>query len=253
MPAPAEPFYMTTRREADRLEGDGYAIAVYSVLCKHANKHGVCWPSVATICKAVGWSKTVVLPAIQRLVDGGFIVKEPRKLHGMDQSNRYRIPAFVQVSRSDTPVSRSVTLGVTQDDSGCHGAGHELNPIELQPKELRQPTRAHEANGANGHAPPMLLYRSAIGETTWAAVAAQFRRLDPSLTAAWFGQTMADAEVKYGEATRSQLEEAVKVTLNEVERRLKAEQGGGKMVGNVKGWSRAVFEANLRDALGVPT
>jgi hypothetical protein len=129
-------FSMIAHQTTDRLEGDGYAIAVYSVLVRHANKEGVCWPSVAKICKAVGWSKKVVLPAIQRLVDGGFISKEARKLHGMDQSNRYRITAYGRVLPTVTPVVPRVTMGGSHGDSGCHLQKHEVDTPEVDTPEV---------------------------------------------------------------------------------------------------------------------
>jgi len=236
----------------DRLEGDGDAQATLLALLRHSNEKGECWPSVATICKKTGKSDKHVRVKIDKLVSLGILTKEPRRTGGMKSVNVYRIcqkTPEVKIGmeyRTFGSGNRTDRYGVP--DSAVPGTDR-TRTSELEPKELQ--LQAHEKNGTNGHAPPVPHYRETIGEPTWAAVSAQFKRVDPSLSSAWFSGTMADAEVKFGEASRAQLEEAVKITLSEVERRVKTEQTSGKLVGNLKSWCRAVFESNLRDAMGV--
>ena len=229
---------------------DGYCLAVYEAIARHADhRTGEAFPSIATICEHTGWSKRTIIRVLDRLEEAGVIVRERRFKDGMKAGNLYRIPANVRRCPTDTTLSPSGTLVGAPRHLGSAPQNHELEPVELHPKELQQPSR--EKSEANGHAPPMLLYRQTIGEETWAKVAAQFKRLDPSLSAAWFGQTMADAEVSYGNATRDQLKEAVTVTLSEIERRLKAEATGAPPIGNVKAFTRSVFCRNLEAAKGV--
>lgn len=121
--------------ELVRAMNDGYALAVFEAIARNDNGSRESWPSIKTICERVGWSKKVVLPAIQRLIEVGALVKEARKLNGMDQSNKYRITAYDQVVPTAPPVVPTVTLGGSHGDSGCHPQNHKEEPVELKPKE----------------------------------------------------------------------------------------------------------------------
>lgn len=140
-PAPAKrgPFAVIDHTIYDKLSGDGYAFAVYGVLVKHANKEGTCWPAIATICAAVGWSRKVVEPAIKRLIAAGLVTKQRRQLHGMDQSSVYQITAYVQVVPTELAVVPREPLGSSHGTSGTFPRNYELEPIELDTKELTTP------------------------------------------------------------------------------------------------------------------
>lgn len=144
-------FAMMQSDVFDKLSGDGFALAIYAVLAKHANKDGVCWPSVATICKALGWSRKVVEPAIQRLCDAGLVTKERRQHRGMDQSNLYRLPAYVQVVPREPAVVPTAPMGSSHGTSGTFPQNDELDPIELD-KELEDdpPTQPKKPLPENG-------------------------------------------------------------------------------------------------------
>lgn len=115
---------------------DGTCVAVYAVLAKHANKDGICWPSMKRLEESLGWSDNRIRPALKKLIAAGLVSIEKRQLNGMDQSNAYRLQTNVQVSRDRTAVSRSGALGIPPQDSGYPATGHELKPIELDPIEL---------------------------------------------------------------------------------------------------------------------
>jgi len=144
----------------------------------------------------------------------------------------------------------------TQDDTCNARATHVSKSVELPNRtvpNLTVPTTP--PTPSNGSTPTddvaVARYRSLIGESTWNAVTQQFKRIDPALSAGWFGMMLSSAEDKYGHAERSQLEEAVKVTLSELERRLTVERTGGPLVGSLKHFASAVFCQNLAHALGV--
>jgi hypothetical protein len=115
---------------------DGAVIAVYAVLAKHADRDGVCWPSMKKIEESLGWSDTRIRPALKRLIDAGLVVIEHRQLHGMSRANLYRLTANVQVSHSKIAVSHGEVLGISPRDVGYLTTGDELEPIELSPDEL---------------------------------------------------------------------------------------------------------------------
>ena len=240
-----EPFVMVSVSVGETILGTlgPAAFAVYWHLAKRS-KDGKCWPSLDDIAEATMLSRKHVTRMLDALERDGWIYRERRSnAFGMATSTLYTL---VEKPRTDG-------CDMTETRPG-HDTASNVTRTRVKPELNKKETSPLPPAESNGHAekePPLLLYRQTIGETTWARVAAQFKAISPSLGAAWFAGTMADAEVTYGAATRSQLEEAVKVTLNEVQRRLNAEQNGAAMVGNIKGWSRAVFEANLRDALGV--
>lgn len=147
-----------------------------------------------------------------------------------------------------------------------HRAGNGSETLQETPFETLPHVRATETEterdteltppappkSANGHAAAAAeSYRSVIGEQTCSAVAEQFRRIDASLVPGWFGGMLRNVQTHCGPASRPQLEEAVKVTLSELERRLAAERngGGGTPVVSVKKFTEAVFQRNLSDAL----
>jgi len=67
-------------------------INVYQYLCSKANKEGECFPSQATIAKAVNMHRSTVNQAIQRLQDKKLLIIIQRKRdNGGTSSNLYRI------------------------------------------------------------------------------------------------------------------------------------------------------------------
>ncbi len=144
-----ERFSMIPHAVYDTLSGDGYALAVYGVLVKHAGREGTCWPSVATICAAVGWSRKIVEPAIKRLIDAGLVTKERRQLNGMDQSSAYRITAYERVVPTELAVVPTAPMGSSQGTIGTFPQNDELEPIELDNvKTPIVPKKPLPANGA---------------------------------------------------------------------------------------------------------
>jgi hypothetical protein len=124
---------------------DGYALAVYAALAKHADREGVCWPSMKTISELTGWHVQTCRKAVKKLVESGVVAVESRQLHGMDQSNRYRLagyenPANEQVVMRSPAVVTTSPLGGDEITSGWCSGHHELEPRELEPRELEGDT-----------------------------------------------------------------------------------------------------------------
>ncbi len=138
--------------------GNGYAIAVYAALARRANPDGECWPSMETLSAETGWHRVTVRKALGVLEKAGVVTIEPRKLNGMDQSNKYRLnlvsPANVQVVTRTTPVVTRMTLGGHHNDIGWSPHDHEQDKVEqdkeitpLPPTGGSSPVRLRRENG----------------------------------------------------------------------------------------------------------
>ena len=65
---------------------------VYLYLKDRANKEGQCWPSIQTIGRDLGLSRSTVKRALKELERGSFLVKQGRKRENKgDTSNLYHI------------------------------------------------------------------------------------------------------------------------------------------------------------------
>lgn len=101
---------------------NGYATAVYEVLAAHVNPDGACWPSLATICEHVGWSKPTVIKAIKALTDAGLVTVEVQRHHGYVIGNRYTLPLRCRTkSTTFTQSSPIMAEAVNDVDSGGKG------------------------------------------------------------------------------------------------------------------------------------
>lgn len=54
---------------------DNYALMVYCALLRHANKHGMSFPSISRIAEETGLSRTTVIRKVSILKQGGYINK----------------------------------------------------------------------------------------------------------------------------------------------------------------------------------
>lgn len=165
---------------------DGNAIALYAVLANHANQNNECWPSMATIEKALGWTETRIRPALKKLCDAGIVEIEKRKLHGMDKSNTYRLHANVQVPHDEVAVPHSKVIGPSLQGDRSLTTRDEQEPIELKPIErdippiIPQPEKPKPTKKRNGYSDAFeafwLLYPSGHGVKKLAA--AEWEKLD---------------------------------------------------------------------------
>jgi DNA-binding IclR family transcriptional regulator len=68
------------------------ARAVYMYLRDRADAKGCCWPSIRTIGRELGLSRSTVKRALNDLVAGGYLMKEPRyRENGSKSSSLYTV------------------------------------------------------------------------------------------------------------------------------------------------------------------
>jgi len=108
-------------------------LAVYTVLAKHANQHGSCFPAMKTIAEALGISEPTVKRAISTLKKGGHIaVKRRVGRSGTFDSNEYQInrapysPGITDDPRSD---DHHGSLVIPTRDHGCASPGLTGDPL----------------------------------------------------------------------------------------------------------------------------
>lgn len=138
----------------DRIPEIGHmATIVYLVLARHADKDGVCWPSLNTIGTEGKMSQRSVSNGIRALELAGLIAKENRTAKtGGDQSNRYTLSPHEPVEPDTHPGSTRYPRGLHQIPTpiapDTHGGStryplrrtNEEEPIEEEP--LKQKSRA---------------------------------------------------------------------------------------------------------------
>jgi pyocin large subunit-like protein len=108
----------------------GPARSVLTILATYADDTGLAWPSLPTLCRDTGLSRSTVQRATQDLVTAGeLLIVELGS--GRGRSTRYRIPLSTLVHKAvdnspDGPI-KGVTLtpfpkrnSVTEADKGCH-------------------------------------------------------------------------------------------------------------------------------------
>lgn len=118
---------------------NAYALATYSVLAKHANAAGECWPSVETIAEGIGATPPTVRKALKHLADAGILTVIPRTANGMDQANAYRLhfhnSANRRVETTFPPVETTFPLGRNVVSPGTKPGFHEQDSREQDSRE----------------------------------------------------------------------------------------------------------------------
>ena len=135
--------------------GNGYAIAVYAAIARHATRSGGAYPSLARLQQTTGWSRPTVDKAIRTLCEAGLLVKTQRRAGGMKQSNSYELPLHARSRleatvgeetpepQMETSLPSSETTFTTMETSLPHDGNvvtsgtkrgyHEQEPIEPEP------------------------------------------------------------------------------------------------------------------------
>ena len=68
------------------------AVAVYMYLRDRADPQGRCWPSIRTVGRELGLSRSTVKRALEDLVKSGYLRKEPRyRENGSKSSNLFTV------------------------------------------------------------------------------------------------------------------------------------------------------------------
>lgn len=117
---------------------DGYALAVYEAIARHAN-NGIAHPSVALLCTHTGWSRKIVERSIKKLIDLGILEKERRFQHGMKNSNLYRLAAYVPMVPTVPTIVPTERLDSSHGTIGSFPQNHKQEPVELKPVEQEEP------------------------------------------------------------------------------------------------------------------
>jgi hypothetical protein len=227
---------------------DGHALAVYAALAKFANRDGVCWPSMKAVADLTGWHVQTCRKAIGKLVEAGLVTIEARQLHGMDQANRYllshhNIEQRRVVMSSPAVVTRS-PLGGDDITSGWGPDHHELEPVELEPKELRR---------QNGVKPPPRdydfrpTYRESLG-SAWPVFRDQFKSLHPDLTEGALLTMLADIERDVGPLSADQIRQGLGIGHRAIQDKLDAAKKGGRPIEAIRGFTRHVVTERLKEA-----
>lgn len=121
------------------IEASPAALRVYFYLALRADhRTGQCWPSRATIGKALNVSSRTVTRAIQTLVELGALEVQVRVTDAGDQtSNLYTLPFALSRQRGWTSVSRGgVTYDPTGSDTGVQGV---VSPVSTNPDSSSEP------------------------------------------------------------------------------------------------------------------
>lgn len=97
------------------LRGQGPMLrSVYMALCDHANKDGVCYPSLSTIGEESGISRRSVIRIIKQLEELGLITKLERFENGNGwKNNEYQLNIVKKSQRG----SVQGTLGIVSADN----------------------------------------------------------------------------------------------------------------------------------------
>jgi predicted transcriptional regulator len=126
------------------------ALAVYSVLARHANEHGVAWPGVAYIGRKIGRSRPTVIDAVKELGKLGLVGKEERAdTPGGQATNIYTLPP-VEKGRSEASGVNTVNRGCKQDLQGG------VNEIDTKKTQREEDPEKNSRKGADALADVMV-------------------------------------------------------------------------------------------------
>ncbi len=105
------------------------ALAVYSVLARHADREGVAWPGLGYIGSKVGRSRPTVISSIDELVDAKLVERIPRSDgQGRKLSNSYRL---LDARKSDPgDVNSFYTEEPARTNSSLHPS--DVNPVNTK-------------------------------------------------------------------------------------------------------------------------
>lgn len=117
---------------------DGYALAVYEAIARHANQDGEAWPSLQTLCHHTGWSKNTVIKSLKLLESHGLITRQQRTNLGASISTLYQITPVRMGVRPVNRVVHDEQGGCSPHEQGLFTTGtrtitNELEPIEQPP------------------------------------------------------------------------------------------------------------------------
>lgn len=107
------------------------AVRLYTVLARHADDEGLSYPARSRLAKLCGCSVDSVDRRIRELVDGGWLVVEPRKDDGGQRSNHYRV-LRVPSRTSAAPSSRKDAAPPSRVGAAQNESHSEREPTERE-------------------------------------------------------------------------------------------------------------------------
>lgn len=133
-PMPTSPGpYAALRAVRAHSGATGPPRGVLTVIATYADDEGVSWPSIDTIARDSGYSRSTVHRSIGALVESGELIVTRGGGRGI--SSRYRIPLSPSVETDVAPVDNPVVKGATVTRL------HNVNSVREPPKQCQGDTR----------------------------------------------------------------------------------------------------------------
>lgn len=118
--------------------GDPSRKLVMLCLADMANKAGVCWPSVATLCKRCSLSRRPVQRHLAALEAAGHLTIKPRFKDGKSTSNNYQIVTVGGVAHDAVGVSCTPHRITIESNGGLKDPRSMLTRPTQLPRSLRR-------------------------------------------------------------------------------------------------------------------
>jgi hypothetical protein len=124
--------------------------AVLMALADNASDHGVCWPSIPTLCIKTCLAKSTVITALQALESAGLLVAD----RATGRVNKYQIVPTLDLFPKDKPVRQLDRSGSrTGTGAGPNPSGSRTGPVREPDPNHKEPsrtvTKSSSAQGAD--------------------------------------------------------------------------------------------------------
>lgn len=121
------PFTILEDRILDDERISKHGLLVYWVLCRHADSHAQCFPSIRRIGKQTRISSSTVWEAIEELVVAGYVSRQKRTVPGKHE----KVSNLYTILYTCSPTEHLVRL----PNTGCSPGDTELDPILTRSNE----------------------------------------------------------------------------------------------------------------------
>jgi hypothetical protein len=112
--------------------------AVLMALADNASDHGVCWPSIPTLCIKTCLAKSTVITALQALESAGLLVAD----RATGRVNKYQIVPTLDLFPKDKPVRQLDRSGSrTGTGAGPNPSGSRTGPVREPDPNHKEPSR----------------------------------------------------------------------------------------------------------------
>jgi hypothetical protein len=115
--------------------------AVLMALADNASDHGVCWPSIPTLCIKTCLAKSTVITALQALESAGLLVAD----RATGRVNKYQIVPTLDLFPRDKPVRELDRSGSrTGTTAGPNPSGSRTGPVREPDPNHKEPSRTEK-------------------------------------------------------------------------------------------------------------